>query len=326
MNVKGFIALFIAAYFAGYTLFATASRMPWEKEYPENYEDLLGIEVQIQKHLGKTKSAVVALETEDGAGSGVIVSAEGLVLTAAHVIGERGKKITAILSTGRRVSAVSLGGSVFSDAGMLKIESKTGLPFVDLARVKDSSLGKWCFALGHPSGFDSTRGQVLRLGRIIGKQDETMQTDCKLLGGDSGGPLFNLNGEVIAIHSRISQQADENFHIPIETFVSNWDFFMSDEFYNSQKLQEGGFLGVASSLTPEGLTVLGIVEGSAAEKFGLQEGDILKSLDGETLDSREKLAILVSNKSPEDPVVLELARSGRLLTFRVPLGSRVNQE
>jgi len=316
----------IAAYFAGHTLFATASRMPWEKEYPENYKDLLGIEVQLQKQLGKTKSAVVSLETEDGAGSGVIVSAEGLVLTAAHVIGERGKKITAILSTGKRVSAVSLGGSVFSDAGMLKIESKTVLPFVDLARVKDSSLGKWCFALGHPSGFDSTRGQVLRLGRIIGKQDETMQTDCKLLGGDSGGPLFNLNGEVIAIHSRISQQADENFHIPIETFVSNWDFFMSDEFYNSQKLQEGGFLGVASSLTPEGLTVLGIVEGSAAEKFGLQEGDILESLDGEPLDSREKLAILVSNKSPKDPVVLELTRSGRLLTFRVPLGSRVNQE
>jgi len=326
MNVKGFIALLIAAYFAGHTLFATASRMPWEKEYPENYKDLLGIEVQLQKQLGKTKSAVVSLETEDGAGSGVIVSAEGLVLTAAHVIGERGKKITAILSTGKRVSAVSLGGSVFSDAGMLKIESKTVLPFVDLARVKDSSLGKWCFALGHPSGFDSTRGQVLRLGRIIGKQDETMQTDCKLLGGDSGGPLFNLNGEVMAIHSRISQQADENFHIPIETFVSNWDFFMSDEFYNSQKLQEGGFLGVASSLTPEGLTVLGIVEGSAAEKFGLQEGDILESLDGEPLDSREKLAILVSNKSPKDPVVLELTRSGRLLTFRVPLGSRVNQE
>jgi len=326
MNVKGFIALLIAAYFAGHTLFATASRMPWEKEYPENYKDLLGIEVQLQKQLGKTKSAVVSLQTEDGAGSGVIVSAEGLVLTAAHVIGERGKKITAILSTGKRVSAVSLGGSVFSDAGMLKIESKTVLPFVDLARVKDSSLGKWCFALGHPSGFDSTRGQVLRLGRIIGKQDETMQTDCKLLGGDSGGPLFNLNGEVIAIHSRISQQADENFHIPIETFVSNWDFFMSDEFYNSQKLQEGGFLGVASSLTPEGLTVLGIVEGSAAEKFGLQEGDILESLDGEPLDSREKLAILVSNKSPKDPVVLELTRSGRLLTFRVPLGSRVNQE
>ncbi len=326
MNVKGYISLLITTCFPACTLLATEGLMPWEKECPENYEDLLGIEVQIQKHLSKTKSAVVSLETEDGAGSGVIVSAEGLVLTAAHVIGERGKKITAILSNGKRVSAVSLGGSVFSDAGMLKIESKTVLPFVDLAKVKDSSLGNWCYALGHPSGFDSTRGQVLRLGRIIGKQDETMQTDCRLLGGDSGGPLFNLNGEVIAIHSRISQLAEENFHIPIETFVSNWDFFMSDEFYNAQKLQEGGFLGVASSLTTEGLTVLGIVEGSAAEKFGLLEGDILKSLDGELLDSREKLAILVSNKSPKDPVILELSRSGRLLTFRVPLGSRMNQE
>ena len=326
MNGKGFVALFLATCLSACTLLATEGLMPWEKECPESYEDLLGIEVQIQKHLSKTKSAVVSLETEDGAGSGVIVSAEGLVLTAAHVIGERGKKITAILSNGKHVSAVSLGGSVFSDAGMLKIESKTALPFVDLAKVKDSSLGNWCYALGHPSGFDYTRGQVLRLGRIIGKQDETMQTDCRLLGGDSGGPLFNLNGEVIAIHSRISQQAEENFHIPIETFVSNWDFFMSDEFYNAQKLQEGGFLGVASSLTPKGLTVLGIVEGSAAEKFGLLEGDILRTLDGELLDSREKLAILVSNKSPKDPVVLELSRSGRLLTFRVPLGSRVNQE
>jgi len=83
---------------------------------------------------------------------------------------------------------------------------------------------------------------------------------------------------------------------------------------------------VASSLAPEGLTILGIVEGSAAEKFGLLEGDILKSLDGEPLDSREKLAILVSNKSPQDPIVLELSRAGRLLTFRVPLGSRLNEE
>jgi len=326
MNGKGFVALFLATCLSACKLLATEGLKPWEKECPENYEDLLGIEGQIQKHLSKTKSAVVSLETEDGAGSGVIVSAEGLVLTAAHVIGDRGKKITAILSTGKRVSAVSLGGSVFSDAGMLKIESKAVLPFVDLAKVKNSSLGNWCYALGHPNGFDTTRGQVLRLGRIIGKQDETMQTDCRLLGGDSGGPLFNLNGEVIAIHSRISQQADENFHIPIETFVSNWDFFMTDEFYNAQKLEEGGFLGVASSLAPEGLTILGIVEGSAAEKFGLLEGDILKSLDGEPLDSREKLAILVSNKSPQDPIVLELSRAGRLLTFRVPLGSRLNEE
>lgn len=320
-----FVIIFIAGLMIPGSLHSSAIKA-WEKESPNGYEDLLQIENQIGTTLDRAKQAVVSVETSDGAGSGVIVSADGLVLTAAHVIGDRGKKITAILSTGKRVSAVSLGGSVFSDAGMLKIESKAGLPFVNLAKARNSSLGDWCYALGHPSGFDSTRGQVLRLGRIIGKQDETMQTDCRLLGGDSGGPLFNLNGEVIAIHSRISQQADENFHIPIETFVSNWDFFMTDEFYNAQKLEEGGFLGVASSLAPEGLTILGIVEGSAAEKFGLLEGDILRALDGEPLDSREKLAILVSNKSPDDTVVLELTRSGRLLTFKVPLGSRLIEE
>ena len=86
-------------------------------------------------------------------------------------------------------------------------------------------LGIGVLALGHPGGFDSRRGVIVRLGRIIGKKDETMQTDSRLLGGDSGGPLFDFEGKVIAIHSRVSTQPDQNFHIPIESFHANWDFF-----------------------------------------------------------------------------------------------------
>ena len=67
------------------------------------------------------------------------------------------------------------------------------------------------------------------LGRVIGISEETMQTDCRLLGGDSGGPLFNFDGEVIAIHSRISQEPDQNFHVPIECYLNNWEFYKNQK-------------------------------------------------------------------------------------------------
>ena len=85
------------------------------------------------------------------------------------------------------------------------------------------------FSRIEPGGFDAKRGIVVRIGRIIGKKDETMQTDSRLLGGDSGGPLFDFQGKVIAIHSRISQKPDQNFHVPIDCYHANWDFFKNQE-------------------------------------------------------------------------------------------------
>jgi len=209
---------------------------------------------------------------------------------------------------------------------MLRMDTNETFGFASLAEVKESKLGDWCYALGHPNGFNESRGQVLRVGRIIGKQDETMQTDCRLLGGDSGGPLFNLKGQVIGIHSRISQLPDENFHIPTETFLSNWDFFMNEEFLSDKKLADGGFLGVASSWTKDGLTILAIVPQSPAEKYGLQKGDLLISIDGIALDSREKLAIYVATKLPGDSVVIEFQRDERTMSVRAPLISRNQKE
>lgn len=323
--MKQFLITFIAGLMIPASLLSSAIKA-WEKESPSGYEDLLQIETQIATTLDRTKQAVVSIETSDGAGSGVIVSADGLVLTAAHVIGERGKKLTVTLHDGKKFSALSLGGSVFSDAGMLRMDTNKTFGFASLAEVKESKLGDWCYALGHPNGFNESRGQVLRVGRIIGKQDETMQTDCRLLGGDSGGPLFNLKGQVIGIHSRISQLPDENFHIPTETFLSNWDFFMNEEFLSDKKLADGGFLGVASSWTKDGLTILAIVPQSPAEKYGLQKGDLLISIDGIALDSREKLAIYVATKLPGDSVVIEFQRDERTMSVKAPLISRNQKE
>ena len=132
--------------------------------------DLLSVESEIRSILPVIKSAVVSIESSDGAGSGVIVSEDGLVLTAAHVIGKRGEKMMVTLAGGGKKNAVSKGGSELSDAGMLQLEKNERYPYVPLAKQGSSAPGQWCLALGHPNGFNQERGMVLRAGMILEKK------------------------------------------------------------------------------------------------------------------------------------------------------------
>ncbi len=296
----------------------------WRKKVPENKKDLYAIQHRLQELLPKAKKGLVAIEANDGAGSGVIISPEGLILTAAHVIGKTGKKMKVRFANGKRASAISLGGSELSDAGMLKIIDEGPWPFVDMAKNQSSEIGDWCFGLGHPGGFDAKRGIVVRIGRIIGKKDETMQTDSRLLGGDSGGPLFDFQGKVIAIHSRISQKPDQNFHVPIESFQANWDFFKNQDLLTFNEIEKGGFLGVACEEEEDGLLVKSIVPNSAAAEAGLQAGDVLVKVDDQSVNNREKLTILISSKKPNEEVSIEYKRENTTNRIQLKLGIRSN--
>ena len=149
-----------------------------------------------------------------------------------------------------------------------------------------------------------------------------MQTDCRLLGGDSGGPLFNFDGEVIAIHSRISQEPDQNFHVPIECYLNNWEFYKNQKILTLEGLAGQGFLGVGCETTTNGLRINSIVENSSAEKAGLRKGDLLINLNGQKLDSREELTILIASLNPDDSIILEYIRGDQKMSSKIALGSR----
>jgi len=299
-----------------------ATERAWNRIVPENSDDLLEIQLRLQSLLPEVQGAVVSIEATDGAGSGVIVSKDGLVLTAAHVIGSSGKKMTVRLPNGERLPAISLGGSELSDAGMLKITKSGSWPFAKMAPRGSVSLGDWCFGLGHPGGFDQERGIVVRIGRVIGNKNETMQTDSRLLGGDSGGPLFDFDGRVIAIHSRISKKPDENFHVPIESFLANWEFFQNSKLFTLAQMEKGGFLGVACKETEKGVIVVEAIEGTVAEKSGLRPNDLILAVDGENIDNREELTILLATKKPSDEIKLEYEREGSAQSLTIKLGER----
>jgi serine protease Do len=113
---------------------------------------------------------------------------------------------------------------------MIRITDPGTWPFVKIDESKSCQLGDWVFALGHSGGFDKERGLVLRPGRIVRIADQSLQSDCILIGGDSGGPLFDLNGQLIAIHSRVGAQLVVNMHVDIKIFKEKWNSLMNSEF------------------------------------------------------------------------------------------------
>ncbi len=299
-----------------------------DKKAPDSLQDLEAIQTALEKALPRARAATVCIEIKDGSGSGVIVSPDGLILTAAHVATGVKKKVTVVLEDGTRLKAETLGLVADKDAAMLRITEKGTYPFVDIDKTSTTLLGDWVFALGHSGGFDKERGSVVRLGRLVRIADATFQSDCMLIGGDSGGPLFDLAGKMIGIHSRVGQQLQVNMHVPMTVFTGNWDAMLKAEFIGegpfAQLPEKGnGFLGLATEARPEGgLRVTKVGSKSPAEKVGIKDGDILLKMNGTELKSREQMQELLKEMSAGDELTLDTERNGESKTHTLELGER----
>lgn len=302
-----------------------AQRLAALESPAESLGELLKVQAQVQSKLDVISRAVVAVEAGDGAASGVIVSPDGLVMTAAHVTSNPGRMISLILADGRRVGCKALGLDKWTDAAMMRIDgSKKDWPHVKLCRdLRMARPGAWCFGLGHPGGYDPKRGAVLRVGKVLKQTPNGLQTDCVLMGGDSGGPLFNLEGEVIGIHSQIWEERDQNVHVSVAPFLRAWDQLTKSRVVQTWSTGAGGWLGVHTQISAAAeLEVAEVAKDSPASRAGLQAGDVIVTLDGEKMLDQPQFSTAISSRASGEKISLQVkGRSGPRL-IEVKLGTK----
>ena len=159
-------------------------------EPPETIQDLKAMQERFRSLATKLVPCTVGLRVGGAQGSGVIISEDGYVLTAGHVSGQAGRTVTVILHNGKQLKGKTLGGDFELDAGLIKIEDKGEWSYAEMGKSKDLGRGQWCVSIGHPGGYRPERSAPVRVGRILDNRASGIRTDCMLVGGDSGGPLF----------------------------------------------------------------------------------------------------------------------------------------
>ena len=204
----------------------------FEKSAPQDLSDLRAIEQAAREVVESVLPCTVSLHVGPAQGSGVIVSEDGYILTAAHVVGRPGSEVKIRLTDGTVLDGITLGMQMDVDAGMVKITDEGKWPFVELVPVDEGpEAGEWCVATGHPGGFQDDRTPPVRVGRVVDVTKDVIRTDCLIMGGDSGGPLFDMQGRVIGIHSRISQDLTINLHAPALACIAAWNRLQDSEIF-----------------------------------------------------------------------------------------------
>ncbi|MEE9319269.1 MAG: DegQ family serine endoprotease [Granulosicoccus sp.] len=257
-----------------------------------------------------------------GFGSGFIISEDGYIMTNAHVVNDA-TDIRVGLHDRRELKAELVGLDKVSDIALLKLDV-SGLPTVKFGDSDELSVGEWVLAIGSPFGFEhtATQGIVSALSRSL--PDDTyvpfIQTDVAVNPGNSGGPLFNTNGEVVGVNSQIYSRSGGyqglSFAIPINVAVR-----IADQL-KTQGYATRGWLGVAIQNVdqalaesfglskPEGALVAQISKGSPADKGGLVVGDIILAFNNKSVRYSSELPPLVGSVTPGDDVEVELLRAG----------------
>jgi len=252
--------------------------------------ELTELNDQVQEVVQRIEPACVGVTVGQGnrtmgSFSAVIVSEEGHILTAGHCI-RQGTNYKVHLPNGKTLSAKSLGRSSILDCGMLIITDEDAeFSSVELGDSAKLASHEPCISIGHPSGYRSQRGSVVRFGRIVGRNSRWhIHNTCLMEPGDSGGGLFDMEGRLIGIHSYISKSLDQNYDIPVNDFRDHWDQLCEPKDFNpSWAVDQFGISLKSSRATKEGVEIASVLEGSLAEKAGLKPGDQITAIGGKKL-------------------------------------------
>lgn len=273
-----------------------------------------------------------------GVGTGFIISADGQIVTNAHVV-EGADEVKVTLGDGRSFDATIVGTDPATDIALLRIDAGEDLPTVRFGNSDELKVGQPVVAIGNPFGLGNsvTAGIVSALGRDInsGPFDNYIQTDAAINKGNSGGPLFNTRGEVVGINTAIFSPSGGSvgigFAVPAETARKVVADLADDG------RVERGWLGVqiqpvtddiAAALgfdRPRGVLIANVERDTPADKAGIRRGDIVLAVDGEKVDSPRDLTRAIATAAPDSKVRIDLLRAGEERTVEVTLGKRPDQ-
>jgi len=346
--------LFAALLLAGLPALA-ADPVKWDPARttaPESPADLKALQNAVHGVVGKCTPATVGVKLENeitirgkkqytlAQGSGVIVSADGLVLTAAHVISpekpapyKAGREVILVVKFGGEVKEVkgkTLGVNRDMDSGMIQITDKGPdngkWPFVKVAKSAEMKKGQWLVTLGHPGGYEPGRPPVARLGRFLGiersirgVQMNLIRTDTTIVGGDSGGPLFDLAGNLVGIHSQIGPPLDVNLHVATDTFKADWDDLLAGESLPLPPAKLGVEFddkGTGGALVKEA------IKDEPAAAGGMMDGDLIVSFDGKKVASPDDVRDILRKKRPDSEVSVVVKRGEDMVKLTIKLGRR----
>ena len=303
------------------------------REPARNLEDLAKLEAKVEEVSHKVMPATVALLSmrTGSSGSGVIATEDGLILTAAHVV-QGSDELMVVFPDGKQVQGKVLGANYSKDVAMVQIKEAGKWPHAEMGVSKHLEAGDWVIALGHSAGFDAGRTPPVRFGCVTSKgPGNFLTTDCTLIGGDSGGPLFDLDGKIIGINSSIGQSLTNNNHAGIDGFREDWDHLRAGETWGNLSLNPFSNpempvlgIGMANMRGVKGVIVANVVPASPAAAAGVRTGDVILTLDGDSTPDGGELLKILAKRQAGDKVKLGILRETTRLEMTVTL-KRLNE-
>ena len=272
------------------------------------------------------------VEESRSIGSGFVIAVDGVILTNAHVVADA-REVSVKLTDRREFKAKVLGVDKRTDVAVLKIEAKD-LPTVKLGNPTQAKVGEWVLAIGSPFGFENTVTAGIISAKARALPDENyvpfIQTDVAVNPGNSGGPLFNLNGEVIGINSQIYSRSGGfmgiSFAIPIDVATK-----VAAQLQKDGVVRRGRVGAQVQDVTqdmadafglakPAGALVVKVDKNSPAEKAGIRAGDVVQKVDEQAITRSTDLPAYIANQQPGQSVVFEIIRNRKLEKISIVLG------